>query len=266
MFLALILFCRSLYFREKGLQHKTAPNVSFVPQSDILAAIRAFLHAYTLHKPSRTNQNGVFRSPGELCGTVGKSWFPNINSHIWTLSLVTNINAVLPLWTQSAAFNPRSGNWGTFIALLDALRPLLEVVGRLFKTIRPSEYAYAEDVFLSDVWMSNPPVHRIPGRRPTSADCFSSLRLSANLALTPGPCGSETSESSGVSGSGKGEWVLMTFVGEGKPRLEFPGLVMGEKELRVSAEDLLILGPGVEVGSKPFVGESYQLEFFVPCR
>jgi len=65
----------------------------------------------------------------------------------------------------------------------------------------------------------------------------------------------------------------MTFVGEGKPRLEFPSLVMGEREgprdemgLRVGAEDLLVLEPGLEVGSKPFVGESYQLEFFAPSR
>lgn len=181
--------------------------------------------------------------------------------------------SVLPLWTQSATFNPINPYWSAFIALLDALRPLLEVLGRIFKSIRPYDYAYAENVFLSDIWMSDPPVHRIPGRRPSSADCFSDLRLSANLALTPGPCESGSSGINGVTEKGRGEWVLMTFVGESKPRLEFPSMVMGEKEgprnpmgLRVSAEDILVLGPGVEVGSKPFVGESYQLEFFAPSR
>jgi len=180
---------------------------------------------------------------------------------------------VLPLWTQSPTFNPISPHWSAFIALLDSLRPLLEVVGRIFKSIRPYDYAYAENIFLSDIWMSNPPLHRIPGRRPSSADCFSSLRLSANLALTPGVCTSEMAGNSRNCDGGKAEWTLMTFVGEGKPRLEFPSLIMGEKEgprdemgLRVSAEDLIVVAPRVEVGSKPFVGESYQLEFFAPSR
>ncbi|KAG9245273.1 hypothetical protein BJ878DRAFT_566843 [Calycina marina] len=244
----------SIYFRDKGLCRNSNPDLSMVPQANLLSALRTFVRECPLETPTRQNQNLVFRSPGECSGTI-----------------------VLPLWSQTPSFNPRSVHWNSFLPLVEALRPLLEVAGRLFKSVRPYDYAFAENIFLSEIWMSNPPIHPIPCRRPSSGDCFSSLRLSANVALVSGPLGSGTevceTRFDGSKSAVGGEWALVTWAGEGKPRLEFPGVEVSDENgpwdyqgLRVAAEDVVVLAPGIKTGSKPFVGESYQLELFVPGR
>jgi hypothetical protein len=201
----------------------------------LLTAIRQFLQSYPLAiSPIRDTQPHL--DPNERVGTI-----------------------LLPLWRQTPLTNTHSPHWQAFLELLRTLRPYLIECCRAMRSTAPYAYdsglrIYQDQLFGGDQANAIPQI--------TAENCFQTLRLSANMALAPHLLNtSHPSFWAAIATVGPFDYgdVLLPSLGE---RYQVGTHGVGRDRI----ENILTVRTALNVQSVPFVGERYELVFFLPWR
>ena len=201
----------------------------------LLTAIRQFLQSCSLAtSPIRDTQPHL--DPNERVGTI-----------------------LLPLWRQTPLTNTHSPHWQAFLELLRTLRPYLIECSRAMRSTAPYAYDSALRIY-QDQLFGGDQANAIP--QITAENCFQTLRLSANMALAPHLLNtSHPSFWAAIAAVGPFYYgdVLLTGLGE---RYQVGTHGVGSDRI----ENILNVRTALNVQSLPFVGERYELVFFLPWR
>ncbi|KAE9380789.1 hypothetical protein N431DRAFT_449541 [Stipitochalara longipes BDJ] len=162
-------------------------------------------------------------------------------SHPYPLEKFGHI--LLPLWKQNELFYPGSEHWPAFTEFLQALSPILCLLNLELQILQPATHKEAEDHFRF-LFVDSGFIQPTYGM-----NCFRSVRLSADLALEPAL--PETNHPS--------DTVAVLVVGN------FTGgaLLLPDVNERKEGQGLVFCSATLRMGSEVFVGEIYQLQFFV---
>ncbi|KAK6580291.1 hypothetical protein PZA11_007313 [Diplocarpon coronariae] len=209
-----------LVFRKMALAEAFPAGEPQYHELNAESAILKFLAVYPMIPVQTNQQPSAQKNSGCRSGTI-----------------------VLPLWLQTSDLHPDSEHWGVFTELVESLRPYLFAAEIFFKKFFEDEYGGAIRYYEELQERAG------PGRGFVAQDgyrsCFSSLRLSSNLARDPRVL---------TTGFGRrAEWVVVTVFGsfvDGEAKLQMVGIEedTGGKTSEGSGER------GVE-GKKAFVGK-----------
>jgi len=201
--------------------------------NQVQLALRQFVQTFPLNQPAIIDRQPHPSNPGpsEIHGTV-----------------------VLPLWQGNATINATSPQWNTYLQLLQSLTPILSRSAIILSSVDKNSYDGARRLYLVQV-ITQDPANAIPPPHMTDWNCFESMRISANLACDAAPLG---------PGTGSG-WrrAQLAFAGQAQLVVNLHQPDAGSV-MPCTRSSLLYVPPGIKIGTAPYVGEWYQLEFFLP--
>lgn len=217
-----------MYYLRNGINeplHGTTPALKV--EEVALGAITKLLETYALTPPPPTNRQNS--NPCRKTGTIE-----------------------LPLWEHTATVNSKSPNWEAYQTFMQAIAPVIESASTLLSTYQKTKFDEAR-FHLELHEMSQDPATCLPQH--ASNNCFERIKLTINMALPPAP----------LRTSHRSPWIFVTLCGTWLGGDMDFGDVEGLPSMhRASAGDVVVVKDGVLVGGKPFSGERYQLELFLP--
>lgn len=190
-------------------------------QDVVLRAIEKFLQTYPLDLPHHPNQQPADQiDAGKASGSI-----------------------TLPLWRKTAGFSPREPHWPAFLEFVMELRVCLNAAEKMFKTFLREEHKsimwdyealrkLQENSLSPDLFIAS------HGYR----SCFSSLRLSANLAHEP----------AALTTRHESPWTVVTFFGQyqgGEVSWSGDGIVSRD-DVMARPGDVVVLKSGHRLGNR----------------
>ncbi|KAE9380811.1 hypothetical protein N431DRAFT_433053 [Stipitochalara longipes BDJ] len=217
-----------MYYLRPGINE---PFHSITPAPKIeehaLAAVTKLLETYPLTDPPPTNRQHA--NPDRKSGIIE-----------------------LPLWQTTATVHPSSPHWSAYQTFIQAITPVVKSAGIMLSTYQKPKFDQARTLLLARN-AAQDPSKCLPQYTPDN--CFETLKLSANLALPPAP----------LTTSHCSPWIFVTLCGNWLGGdMDFGDMQGLPRMHSFSDGDVLVVRDGIAVGGKPFAGEKYQLELFLP--